>query len=399
MDSRRPGEEPQPTNPNTATDAAQPAGERAAAPPQPAARRSPSEATRGNAADPNAAAAINAKLAQLEEHLKGIGKTLTLHMGKEDVVTRSLVELESKIRKIERSLQETIPAAAPAVPGPPMERGPNARPTAGAAVDETPQRGQLSTRAATHGLGREPSDQLKPAQDFSYTGHADPDEPSSFFSESPDVFEEPPEIDQPLHDNDRFTRAGGEGRRPLRIIIPVLCLLALFLFLVYYYNNLQKPGDNKLTITEQISVSSIPVETVTSQPEPAGEPPKTEPAPARADSAPSAPAAPPAPVTDDAAVLSSVPSSIPATMPSPTQPAAKGFAVSVGAFKEKSNAIDLTSRLTGKGYPAQMALSKPKKLFRVTVGSFENRREAAAMAAQIQKKERLNTAIIDLGKP
>jgi cell division septation protein DedD len=94
-----------------------------------------------------------------------------------------------------------------------------------------------------------------------------------------------------------------------------------------------------------------------------------------------------------------IPPSIPATTPAPVHGAPKGFAVSVGAFKEKANAIDLTSRLTGKGYPAQMALSKPKKLFRVTVGTYESRKEAAVMAAQIQKKEQLNTAIIDLGKP
>ena len=61
-----------------------------------------------------------------------------------------------------------------------------------------------------------------------------------------------------------------------------------------------------------------------------------------------------------------------------------GFAVSVGAFKEKTNAMKLNAELTKKGYPAQMAFSKPKKLFRVTVGAFESRKDAAAMASQLQ---------------
>jgi cell division septation protein DedD len=401
MDSRRSGEEPQPQIPITATDAEQPPGENTDSPPaESAARRPDAQATHGKMVDSDAAATINAKLAKLERHLQGIGKTLTLHMGKEEVLTRSLVELESKIKKIERSLHDSVPTASSSVPIPAMGREPDNRLSQGTAVDEKRKRQPSNMSALADASGREPSDQPVPTQDFSYPRHADhEEETSSFFSESPDVFEAPPDSEHQMPGDERFIRAGGERKKSLLIIIPVLCLLVLFLFLVFYYNNLQKQADKKLTITEQISISSIPVETVTSQPVPAGDLQPPEPKPALPDTPLPAPAASPSPLTQDKGIAGSLPSGIPATTPAPVRAAPKGFAVQVGAFKEKANAIDLTSRLTGKGYPAQMALSKPKKLFRVTVGTFESRKEAAAMAAQIQKKEELNTAIIDLGKP
>jgi cell division septation protein DedD len=401
MDSRRSGEEPQTQIPIMPADTAQPSGEsNASSSAESAAGRGDAEATHGTAVDSDAAAAINAKLAKLEKHLQGIGKTLTLHMGKEEVLTRSLVELESKIKKIERSMHDAIPTASSSAPIPAMESGTEYRLSQGPAVAESRKRQQSNMSALTDVSGREPSDQPVSAQDFSYPRLADhEDETSSFFSESPDVFEAPPDSEHQMSGADQFIRAGGEGKKSMLIIIPVLCLMALFIFLVFYYNNLQKQADKKLTITEQISISSIPVETVTSQPVPAGNIQQPEPKPALPDTPLPAPAASPSPVTKDEGVSGSIPPSIPATTPAPARAAPKGFAVSVGAFKEKANAIDLTSRLTGKGYPAQMALSKPKKLFRVTVGTFESRKEAAAMAAQIQKKEKLNTAIIDLGKP
>jgi cell division septation protein DedD len=401
MDSRRSGEEPQSQIPITAADAAQPPGESTApSPAEPATQRPDAQATHGKTVDSEAAAAINAKLAKLEKHLQGIGKTLTLHMGKEEVLTRSLVELESKIKKIERSLQEAIPNASSPGPIPALAREPEHRLSQGTAVDEKRKHQPSNMSALADVSGREPSDQPIPAQEFSYPRHADPEEEtSSFFSESPDVFEAPPDSEHQMPGDERFIRAGGDGKKSLLIIIPVLCLLALFLFLVFYYNNLQKQADKKLTITEPISISSVPVETVTSQPVPAGDLQHAEPKPALSETPFPAPAASPSTLTKDQGMSGKIPPSIPATTPAPVHGAPKGFAVSVGAFKEKANAIDLTSRLTGKGYPAQMALSKPKKLFRVTVGTYESRKEAAVMAAQIQKKEQLNTAIIDLGKP
>jgi cell division septation protein DedD len=357
-------------------------------------RRADAEATHAQASNPDAASAINAKLAKLEEHLQGIGKTLTLHMGKEEVVTRSLIELESKIKKLERSLQETVPPTSSAVTVPKMEIEPDDTRSRGTAVAAKHQLQPSKMSATTGGAERERSAQPASTPDFSYPRHTDHEETSSFIAESPDVFEPPPDRDSRMPGEDRFTRAGGEGKKTLFIIIPVLCLLALFLYLVFYYNNLQKQADTKLTITEQISISSIPVDTVTSQPVPAGEVQHSETKPALADVPVPSPESIPAQETkEEGAAI------IPSTVPSQGPAAPKGFTVAVGAFKQKANAIDLTSQLTGKGYPAQMALVKSKKLFRVTVGTFESRKEAAVLAAQIQKNEKLNTAILDLSRP
>lgn len=394
MDSPHSDNEQQQRTPTPKADATQQPVDRAALSPGETAKR-PSDAGAApvQASDSNAASAITAKLAKLEEHLRSIGKALTLHMGKEEVLTRSLVDLESKIKKIERSLQETVHAkAATPVTVQKMEREPDYDSESQGTVADAKQQAQQSKMSSYTSRSKgDQAEQWESSQDFFSPGLTDHEETSSFISESPDVFEASPDSENQMLNDDRFIRSGGEGRKPFLIIIPVLCLLALFLFLVFYYNDLQKQSDKKLTITEQISISSIPAATVTSQPAPpTGAAQQAEPKPALSDTpAPSPVSIPAAETIDD--LTSSIP---------PHENVSQGgFAVAVGSFKEKTNAIALTSKLTNKGYQAQMALAKPNKLFRVTVGTFESRKEAVVMASQLQKKEQLKTTIVDLNKP
>lgn len=343
-------------------------------------------------ADPSSI--ITGKLARLEEHLKNIGKTLTLHMKKEEVLTRSLVELESKINKIEKSVMETVHAksSSPATPEMTVTAADNGASQAGSAADSELQIPRSDkTSFALSGEG-ETSRRWASSRDITSSAVTDHEEDAGFFSESPDGFEESSETDTSLLYHGRFVHAGRERKKVLLIIIPVLCLLALFLVLVFYYNNLQKQTDQKLTITEQITLSSIPVETTESQAASAREAPAEAKPDITETPAASQAALPAVPDGNEEAVSNIAPQNNAVRSQG-------GFTVAVGSFKEKSNAIGLTARLNQKGYAAQMTQLKQKKLFRVTVGTFASRGEAIAMASRLNKSEKLQTAIIDLNKP
>jgi len=391
MDTRPPEDEQQPA---LKADAAQQPPENLTASPADISRMNanPVSAPAQPADADHSAIIINRKLAKLEEHLKSIGKSLNQHMGKDEVLTRSLVELETKINKIEKSFLETVQSKAssqtPAVTTvKDYDYGSSQR---GHAAETKPQTQPYDMNHASPSGSGEPSDTWGSAQDVSAPGLADREENAPFFSEPADGFEESPDSDNMLHD-DQLYRSGSERKKSFFIIIPVLCLLALFLFLVFYYNNLQKHSDQKLTITEQISLSSIPVDTPPSQPAPAGDV-KPEPKPDTTDvPAPSPVTIPAAEIKKEAASKTVIQDGA-VTLPG-------GFTVSVGSFKEKKNAMDLTARLSKKGYAAEMSPLPQKKLFRVTVGAYAKRSEALAMASQLKKKEQLQTMIIDLNKP
>jgi cell division septation protein DedD len=342
---------------------------------------------------PDHSAIINSKLAKLEEHLKGIGKALNQHMGKEEILTRSLVELETKINKIEKSFLETAQSKESYQTPPAVVTSKDHDYSAsqgGQATDTKPQRQPFDIDHSSTSGSAELSDAWGSARDVFAPGSADSEENPSFFSAPADGFEESTESEAMLS-NDQLYRSGSERKKSFIIIIPVLCLLALCLFLIYYYNNLQKDSDRQLTITEPISLSSIPVDTPPIQPAPAGDV-KPEPKPDTTDApAPSPVTIPATDIKEDAATKTGIQDSA-VKLPG-------GFTVSVGSFKEKKNAMDLTARLSKKGYAAQMAPLTQKKLFRVTVGAYAKRSDALAMASQLNKKEKLQTMIIDLNKP
>jgi DedD protein len=72
-----------------------------------------------------------------------------------------------------------------------------------------------------------------------------------------------------------------------------------------------------------------------------------------------------------------------------SEPAGNGFVVQVAAVNDRREADTIATRLAGKGYPS--FVTTPSKgsarMFRVRIGKYPTRREAAAVAARLQKED------------
>ena len=71
------------------------------------------------------------------------------------------------------------------------------------------------------------------------------------------------------------------------------------------------------------------------------------------------------------------------------EPASSGFVVQVAAVNDRREAESIASRLAGKGYPS-FVTTPPRgaaRMFRVRIGKYPTRREAAAVAARLQKED------------
>jgi cell division septation protein DedD len=73
-------------------------------------------------------------------------------------------------------------------------------------------------------------------------------------------------------------------------------------------------------------------------------------------------------------------------------PAGSGYAVQIAAVNVRGEADAMAKRLSAKGYSAYVvpANAGGPSVYRVRVGTFKTRREAATMAAKLQKEERLS---------
>ena len=84
-----------------------------------------------------------------------------------------------------------------------------------------------------------------------------------------------------------------------------------------------------------------------------------------------------------------------------TKAAGKPFySVQMGAFKSESKAEALVKTYKGKGYEAFIQTGKTKgkgTVYRALIGKFENRKEAAKLAAQVETKEKIKTTIFSEG--
>jgi DedD protein len=136
------------------------------------------------------------------------------------------------------------------------------------------------------------------------------------------------------------------------------------------------------------------------------------PAPVRATSAPAATAAPVV-ATTAPAKASAAPTSAPKTLPStgtraaaptaapvksvpPAAALASGFAIQVGAFKDKVSADSLVGRLKKKSFPAYVVTPDGADggLFNVRVGSFPARTEAEKVQARLRVEEKFDPFIV-----
>lgn len=79
-----------------------------------------------------------------------------------------------------------------------------------------------------------------------------------------------------------------------------------------------------------------------------------------------------------------------------SHPVSKPFHVQVGVFKNKSNAEDFTDKYKKKGYDTftlECPTKQPGAIYRVLIGSFRNKKEAAQMAHEIRSKEKTDAII------
>jgi cell division septation protein DedD len=124
------------------------------------------------------------------------------------------------------------------------------------------------------------------------------------------------------------------------------------------------------------------------------------------EKAPTPTPAPPPPAARETAPASAAPqpgSAKPPPVPAPaaaaqaSDPMGPGFAVQVGAYRDRKDADGLAKKLAAKGYPAfVMAPVKGTStaLFRVRVGKYKTLKDAEAIEARLQTAEQLTTAWI-----
>ncbi|KPJ60638.1 MAG: hypothetical protein AMJ42_01390 [Deltaproteobacteria bacterium DG_8] len=78
---------------------------------------------------------------------------------------------------------------------------------------------------------------------------------------------------------------------------------------------------------------------------------------------------------------------------------ASGYTINVGSFRDKERAHRFTKKLIDKGYPVLMSPSKKNKWYKVRVGAFSTVKEARAYSLILEKKEKLPTFITEINKP
>jgi len=329
----------------------------------------------------------------LEQSLKSIEQKLSIHMAKEEVITRSLVELETRISKIEKSLigleksQALSNAAIENMKKEPAHLTSPAALPAGSAK----QIQQTAWGKSAHAEVSASPQHSKTSPDFPPSDMTAPEENTGFFSETPDDFDAPLEKEDLLLKGDRAMKPPGERKKTFFTIVSLFFLLALLIGLAFYYNSLQNPTDQKRIITEEISLTPAPAPSLGTLPGQNSDPQR--------DQKPEIinnPAAFPPPVLPDAIKGEVLQEPLPQQEPLKTS---AGFTVSVGSFRDKANAAALTSKLNNKGYPALTVQSKQKQFFRVSVGTFSTRNEAMAMARILAKKEKLPTAVVSTNLP
>ena len=113
----------------------------------------------------------------------------------------------------------------------------------------------------------------------------------------------------------------------------------------------------------------------------AARPPASSPASQpKATQAPVKPADPPAPARATVTPAPDVRS---------TEPGGNGFVVQVAAVRERSEADTIARRLASKGYPSFVTTpgAGAPRVFRVRVGKYNDRREAATVASRLEKEE------------
>lgn len=143
---------------------------------------------------------------------------------------------------------------------------------------------------------------------------------------------------------------------------------------------------DELTYAERLQKDAPPQETLKAAPAPVPEPPPAPAQPARAGR----PTQPPTPVAKSDPVRTPPAPSAANTPIAASDPSGPGFAVQVSIFDTRQEADTLAKRLITKGYPAFVmdpVQAAPRRIYRVRVGKYKNRKDAEAIQARLEKQE------------
>jgi cell division septation protein DedD len=331
---------------------------------------------------------LSRKLKSLEDHLVHIEKTIEINSSKDDIIRSSIVDLESKITKLEKTLadQEAVPPDRLKHIEAEIVRLSSSS-TSIHQDEDTITTG--STPLASLPEMPAPSTESLPSPDFSSQDTGFSEEEITFAEDTQDDFEETfePTIADKLADK----LSPRERKRKLPIVLPLIALILIAAWLAFYYAKPRTEEMQEKVVAEKIVLPTTP-KTTPVQPEK-----NTLPAPA-ADTVKSG-------EEQESALTPPVPAKQPPKTSQKTPAAAKtplngsGYTVRVGAFKDKALARSLTTQLREKGYSALMSPSKDKQFYRVKVGAFSTKKEALAYASVLEKKEKLPTFVTQINQP
>jgi cell division septation protein DedD len=183
-----------------------------------------------------------------------------------------------------------------------------------------------------------------------------------------------------------------------RVIISAIAVLITLSFILFYYFKSEDTKSQNDMIAQQIEIPPIPQKKANHTPPSAG---KKGPAQNIVVTERETPSSSKSglknkkndrPVITPKVAMNNQQSSQKNKIPAP--PVTKnlsGYTINVASFKDKKRALDYTKKLSNKGYPVLMLPSK--NMFRVKVGAFSTLQEARVYAANLNKKEKINTFI------
>jgi cell division septation protein DedD len=328
---------------------------------------------------------LTRELKSLEDHLVHIEKTIELDSSKDDIIRSSVVDLESKINKIEKKL-----ADLEAFPHDRLEKieAEIARLSSNSTFihQEVDNEKNRSTPLESHPETSASPDESIPSRDFSSRDAGFPEEEISFAEDPQDDFVGT--FRSSIKDDEPSPR---ERKRKLPIVLPLLALLLIAVWLAFYYSKPRKEEIQEALIAEKIVLPTLP-KTAEVKPE-NNTPPATAADKGKSGVAKRSTLIPPVPEKPTPKTSQK------ATAAAQAPLKGSGYTVNVGSFKDKDLALTLTTQLREKGYAALMSASKDKQFYRVGVGAFSTQNEARAYAAVLEKKEKLPTFVTRINQP
>ena len=328
---------------------------------------------------------------QLGSTLESIQQNLDLITGRDEVIKKSIVDLESKLNKLEKQIVQLQAVPLDRFEALEKEMAQRIIPTAsastgnlGAPETQLPTRGNIETLKSLSGTISTHS--------FSADEQSFSDEEGSFPGDDSDSFSSGFQASDSTFDKNAILHPERAPKKRIPLLIPLLALAMIVVWLLFYYSRPKQQPIQTEIVTEQITPQAVPVQSSVPAPEQkaiTSKGTKGLPGETRASSENTLEAAEqssPAPKTPPPAVKE----------PPEKKPL---FTVNVGSFKDKNLATALTTRLRDSGYTALISQSEQNNFYRVRVGEFFTIEAARSFASSLQKKEKLPTFVTRLEQP